>query len=55
VLLRASVAGVALAFLVMSLTLTMLPEGPPNLLFALMLGAAAARLDALHRTASDLG
>lgn len=52
VLLRASLVGVALAFLVMSLTLTMLPEGPPNALFALLLGAASARLSVLHRASS---
>jgi O-antigen ligase len=53
VLLRASVVGIALAFLVMSLTLTMLPEGPPNALFALVLGAASARLSALQRASSE--
>jgi O-antigen ligase len=48
VLLSACLIGVGLAFLVTSLTLTMLAEAPPNMFFALLLGAAAARLDALR-------
>ena len=36
----------ALGYLVMSLTLTMLPYGPSNSFFLLLVGAAAARLDA---------
>jgi O-antigen ligase len=50
ILLRASLVGAGLAFLVMSLTLTMLPEAPPNQLFAVMLGAASARLSAIRRS-----
>jgi O-antigen ligase len=38
--------GTALGFFVMSLTLTMLPYGPPNAFFAVFLAIAAARLDA---------
>jgi O-antigen ligase len=49
VLLAACLIGVGLAFLVTSLTLTMLAEAPPNMFFALLLGAAAARLDVLRR------
>jgi O-antigen ligase len=48
VLLAACLIGVGLAFLVTSLTLTMLAEAPPATFFALLLGAAAARLDALR-------
>jgi hypothetical protein len=45
--LTAGVAGAALAYLVMSLTLTMLPYAPSNAFFAAFLGAASGRLDAL--------
>jgi O-antigen ligase len=48
VLLHAAVAGTALAYLVVSLTLTMLPEGPSNAFFAILLGAAIGRLDAIE-------
>jgi O-antigen ligase len=48
--LTAGVAGAALAYLVMSLTLTMLPYGPSNAFFAAFLGVAAGRLDALANT-----
>jgi O-antigen ligase len=37
------VVGACLAYLVMSLTLTMLPYGPSNAFFAILLGIAAAR------------
>jgi len=46
VLLAVCVAGAALGYLVMSLTLTMLPYGPPNAAFLLLVALAAARLDA---------
>ena len=39
--------GVAVGYLLMSLTLTMLPYGPSNNFFLLMLGLVAARLDTL--------
>jgi hypothetical protein len=42
-----SVTGAAVGFLVMSLTLTMLPYGPSNAFFAVLVGAASGRLDAL--------
>ncbi|HLE99503.1 MAG TPA: O-antigen ligase family protein [Gaiellaceae bacterium] len=45
--LTACVAGASLAYLVMSLTLTMLPYAPSNAFFAALLGAASGRLDAL--------
>jgi hypothetical protein len=48
--LSGSVAGAAIAYLVMSLTLTMLPYGQSNVFFAALLGAAAGRLDSLART-----
>jgi O-antigen ligase len=41
------VAGAGLAYLLMSLTLTMLPYGPSNAFFALLVGGAAAHLDRL--------
>lgn len=40
--------GATLAYLVMSLTLTMLPYGPSNAFFAVMLGIAAARVNAVY-------
>jgi O-antigen ligase len=46
VILGATVAGAGIGYLVMSLTLAMLPYGPTNTLFAILLGMAAARLDA---------
>lgn len=46
-LLMGTVAGAALGYLIMSLTLTMLPYAPSNLFFAALLGAASGRLDAL--------
>jgi O-antigen ligase len=48
-LLLGTVAGAALSYLIMSLTLTMLPYGAPNTFFAAFLGAASGRLDALAR------
>jgi hypothetical protein len=53
VFLTATVAGAALGFLIMSLTLTMLPYSPSNLFFAALLGAAAGRLDTLLATRQD--
>jgi O-antigen ligase len=44
-----ALAGAAMGVLIMSLTLTMLPYGPSNGLFAVLLGAASGRLDALTR------
>jgi O-antigen ligase len=46
-LLYASVIGAVIAYLLMSLTLTMLPYGPSNNFFAVLLGMVAARLDVL--------
>jgi O-antigen ligase len=46
-LLMGTVAGAALGYLIMSLTLTMLPYDASNLFLAAFLGAAAGRLDAL--------
>ncbi len=45
-LLVACVGGAAVGYLLMSLTLTMLPYSPSNLLLALLLGMVAARIDA---------
>jgi O-antigen ligase len=45
--LTGSVTGAAIGFLIMSLTLTMLPYSPSNLFFAVLLGVAVGRLDAL--------
>jgi O-antigen ligase len=44
---RACLLGAGLAFLVMSLTLTLLPRGSSSALFALLIGGAAAQLDRL--------
>jgi O-antigen ligase len=49
--LLATVTGAALAYLIMSLTLTMLPYGASNTFFAAFLGGASGRLDALARRA----
>jgi O-antigen ligase len=46
-LLMGTVAGAALGYLIMSLTLTMLPYDASNLFFAAFLGAASGRFDAL--------
>jgi O-antigen ligase len=46
-LLMGTVAGAGLGYLIMSLTLTMLPYDASNLFFAAFLGAASGRLDAL--------
>jgi hypothetical protein len=46
-----TVAGAAVGYLIMSLTLTLLPYEPPNAFFAAFLGGAAGHLDALGRTA----
>jgi O-antigen ligase len=48
-LLMGTVAGAALGYLIMSLTLTMLPYGPSNAFFAAFLGGAAGYLDAVER------
>jgi O-antigen ligase len=54
VFLTATVAGAALGYLIMSLTLTMLPYEPSNAFFAVFLGAASGRLDGLaSETASS--
>jgi O-antigen ligase len=47
--LLATVTGAALAYLIMSLTLTMLPYSASNTFFAAFLGVASGRLDALAR------
>lgn len=52
VILGACAVGVGLAYLIMSLTLTMLPYGPSNAFFLVWLAVATARLDAL-RAAHD--
>jgi O-antigen ligase len=44
-----TVTGAALAYLIMSLTLTMLPYEPSNTFFAAFIGGACGRLDALSR------
>jgi hypothetical protein len=49
VLLGATLTGAAAGFLIMSVTLTMLPYGPPNTFFAAFLGAASARRDLLAK------
>jgi O-antigen ligase len=43
--LAGSIAGAAAGYLIMSLTLTMLPYGPSNAFFAAFLGVAVGRLD----------
>lgn len=47
--LMGTVAGAALGYLIMSLTLTMLPYSPSNLFFAAFLGLASGRLDAIAK------
>lgn len=47
VLLAASVSGAAIAYLLFSVTLGMLPYSPSNLFLAVLLGLAAARVDLL--------
>lgn len=47
-LLAASLMGAAIAYLLFSLTLTMLPYSPSNLFLAVLLGLAAGRVDALR-------
>jgi hypothetical protein len=47
VLLAAAATGAGFAYLLMSVTLTMLPFGPSNALFAALLGAVASRHDGL--------
>jgi O-antigen ligase len=51
VVLGATLTGAATAFLIMSVTLTMLPYEPSNTFFAALLGAASARLDSLTKAA----
>jgi O-antigen ligase len=46
-LLATTMLGAALAYLTMSLTLTILPFGPPNAFLAVLLGVGAGRLSAL--------
>jgi O-antigen ligase len=48
-----TVTGAVLAYLIMSLTLTMLPYEASNTFFAAFLGAACGRLDALGREARN--
>ena len=48
----ACVAAAGLGYAFMSLTLTMLPYGTPNTFLAILLGAAAARLDLLRAGAA---
>lgn len=45
--LTGTLAGAAIGYLIMSLTLTMLPYEPSNAFFAALLGAACGRLDSL--------
>ena len=47
VLLAAAVVGATVAYLLFSITLTMLPYSPSNLFLAVLLGLAAGRVDAL--------
>jgi O-antigen ligase len=49
-----TVTGAVLAYLIMSLTLTMLPYGASNMFFAAFLGAASGRLDSLVREAPKI-
>jgi O-antigen ligase len=51
--LLATVTGAVLAYLIMSLTLTMLPYEASNTFFAAFLGAASGRLDSLVREAPE--
>lgn len=53
-LLTGPVAGAALGYLIMSLTLAMLPYEPSNVFLAAFLGAASARLDALETQADPV-
>jgi O-antigen ligase len=53
-LLMGPVAGAALGYLIMSLTLAMLPYEPSNAFLAVLLGAASARLDTLDRQATPV-
>lgn len=55
VLLGATVGGALVGYLVMSLTLTMLPYLPSNAFLMVLLGAAAARLDAVFHGDTDDG
>jgi O-antigen ligase len=48
-LLAAALVGATLAYLVMSLGLTMIPYGPSNAVFAVFLGIAAGRLERMER------
>ena len=52
VVLTATVAGAALGYMIMSLTLTMLPYEPSNAFLAAFLGAASGRLDGVAKEAS---
>jgi hypothetical protein len=52
-LLLGVVAGASLGYLIMSLTLTMLPYEASNTFFAALLGAACGRLDAIARATRD--
>jgi O-antigen ligase len=52
-LLMGTVAGAALGYLIMSLTLTMLPYAPSNLFLAALLGVASGRLDALTEHSTE--
>lgn len=51
--LTAVVVGATLAYLTMSLTLTMLPYGPSNTFFAALLAVASARVDIVFRDPRD--
>jgi O-antigen ligase len=51
VVLAAAFTGAVMGYLIMSLTLTMLPYEPSNTFFACFLGVASARLDSLARSA----
>ena len=53
VLLGAAVTGGACAYLLMSVTLTILPYGPSNLFFAALLGLVVARINALTPAPGD--
>ena len=52
-LLLGTVTGAVLGYLIMSVTLTMLPYEPSNAFFAALLGAASGRLDAVAHEARE--
>ena len=53
VILAAATVGATLGYLLMSVTLTMLPYGPSNAFFALLLGMVAGRCDAVSASEEE--